>query len=329
MEDNTNQVETPQESTSQPRDEQGRFTPQVDPIVDEVIFGSKDPDELLNPTTEGQTDTREGEPVEMKADPSAQSSTTPNNDEVRYQYWQSEADKRGNELDGMKQTNEMLQKQVNTLIERGAAPGQGQPAQAEETFEFPDPPGRPQKPHGFNRAEAYEDPSSESARYLDTIEGWRDDMDEYNRLRGEYDRELLAAERQSFTDEQNRQKEAYQQQAQHNEQITTIRSQVAQKFNADEATIDDFMETMSKPESLTVENLWKLYSLQKSESGNAVPQSSQNVQPSAAFEQTRRAQQIPSPMGVVTGVNQGSDGRAPEDKMMDSMIADYKGKNPF
>ena len=119
------------------------------------------------------------------------------------------------------------------------------------------------------------------------------------------------------------------QQTQQNEQLTTIRSQVAQKFNADEATIDDFMETMSKPESLTVENLWKLYSLQKAESGSAVPQSNQNIQPSATFEQTRRAQQIPSPMGVVTGVNQGSDGRDPEDKMMDSMVADYKGRNPF
>ena len=134
MEDNTNQVEPLQESTSQPRDEQGRFTPEVDPIVDEVIFGSKDPDELLNPTTERQTDTTEGTPVGMQADPSAQTSTSPDNDEVRYQYWQSEADKRGNELDGMKQTNDMLQKQVNTLIERDAAPGQGQPAQARLNF---------------------------------------------------------------------------------------------------------------------------------------------------------------------------------------------------
>jgi hypothetical protein len=273
-------------------------------------------------------DTKEGEPTEMQADPFAQTTTTPDNDEVRYQYWQSEADKRGNELDGMKQTNNMLQNQVNTLIERGGAPMQGEPAEAEEQFEFPDPPGRPQKPHGFNRAEAYEDSSSESARYLDATESWRDDMDEYNRLRGEYDRELLTAERQSFVDEQNRQRETYRQQARQNQQVSTIRQQISEKFNANDATIDDFMQTMSKPESLTVENLWKLYSLQKTESGGT-PQPNQNIQPSAGFEQTRRAQQIPSPMGVVTGVNQGSDVRAPEDKMMDSMIADYKGKNPF
>ena len=31
----------------------------------------------------------------------------------------------------------------------------------------------------FNRQEAYEDSSSESARYLDEVDDWRDNMDEY------------------------------------------------------------------------------------------------------------------------------------------------------
>ena len=328
MEDNTNQVDTQQESTSQPRDEQGRFTPQVDPIVDEVIFGSKDPDELLKPTMDEAVDTRQGTPTEMEADPSAQSSTTPDNEQVRYQYWQSEADKRNNELGEMKQTNEMLQKQVNTLIERTEAPRQGQPSEAEEQFEFPDPPSRPQKPHGFSRAEAYEDSSSESARYLDANESWRDDMDEYNRLRGEYDRELLAAERQNFIDEQNHQRAAYQQRAQEQQQVSSIREQLKTKFNANDATVDDFMKIMSSPESLTVENLWKVYSLNKA-GGETVAPGTQNTQPSAGFQQTQRAQQIPQPMGVVTGLNQDASNTSPEDRMMDSMVADYKGKNPF
>ena len=228
----------------------------------------------------------------------------------------------------MKQTNEMLQKQVNTLIERTEAPRQGQPSEAEEQFEFPDPPSRPQKPHGFSRAEAYEDSSSESARYLDANESWRDDMDEYNRLRGEYDRELLAAERQNFVDEQNNQRAAYQQRAQEQQQADSIREQLKTKFNANDATVDDFMKIMSSPESLTVENLWKVYSLNKA-GGETVAPGTQNAQPSAGFQQTQRAQQIPQPMGVVTGLNQDASNTAPEDRMMDSMIADYKGKNPF
>jgi hypothetical protein len=328
MEDNTSQVGTQEESISQPRDEQGRFTPQVDPIVDEVIFGSKDPDELLKPITDERVDTPQGEPTEMQADPSAQTSTTPDNEEVRYQYWQSEADKRTNELSDMKSTNDMLQKQVNVLIERTAAPGQGQPAEAEEKFEFPDPPEKPQKPHGFSRAEAYEDSSSESARYLDANESWRDDMDEYGRLRSEYDRELLAAERQNFVDEQNHQRAVYQQRSQEQQQVSSIREQLKTKFNADDASVEDFMSVMSKPESLTVENLWKVYSLNKADGGTASP-GTKNIQPSAGFQQTQKAQQIPQSMGVVTGLNQDASNTAPEDRMMDSMLADYKGKNPF
>ena len=316
-----------EQATTGTRDEQGRFTSKVDPVVDEVIFGTKDPESLSFPTGEAE-DTREGEPTEMAADPSAQTPTPPDNEEVRYQYWQSEADKRNNELGEMKQTNDMLQKQVNTLIERTEAPRQGKPSEAEEEFEFPDPPARPQKPHGFSRAEAYEDSSSESARYLDANESWRDDMDEYNRLRGEYDRELLAAERQNFVDEQNNQRAAYQQRAQEQQQAESIREQLKTKFNANDATVDDFMKIMSSPESLTVENLWKVYSLNKA-GGETVAPGTQNAQPSAGFQQTQRAQQIPQPMGVVTGLNQDASKQAPEDKMMDSMLANYKGKNPF
>jgi hypothetical protein len=62
---------------------------------------------------------------------------------------------------------------------------------------------------------------------------------------------------------------------------------------------------------------------QRAPQGTPVPNN-----PSPTFEQTKRAQQIPSPMGVMPGTGQEAT-TATEDQVMDSMIADFNSKNPF
>ena len=312
-------------------------TPQEDSIVDDVIFGSRDASELTeeSPFTQPEetaiTETpdrprdslgRFATPDIPEEQPEAPQSQEPplDNEQVRYQYWQSEADKRGNELDQMKQTNQMLQGQVNTLIQQPATLEQGIP-QEEESFEFPPPPEKPQKPVRYNRVEAYEDPNSESGIYLDAVEEWRDNMDEYGNLRSEYDREMAVFERGQLTEERNREREALQQYARQQEQVDDIRQHVRKQYNADDAAIDEFIQVMSSPDSLTVDNLWKLYSLDRGTGTNA-------PKPSPAFQQTRRAQQIPSPMGVVSGVNRQTDKTA-EDRIMDELIGDFDKQNPW
>ena len=312
-------------------------TPQEDSIVDDVIFGSRDASELTeeSPFTQPEetaiTETpdrprdslgRFATPDIPEEQPEAPQSQEPplDNEQVRYQYWQSEADKRGNELDQMKQTNQMLQGQVNTLIQQPATLEQGIP-QEEESFEFPPPPEKPQKPVRYNRVEAYEDPNSESGIYLDAVEEWRDNMDEYGNLRSEYDREMAVFERGQLTEERNREREALQQYARQQEQVDDIRQHVRKQYNADDTTIDEFIQVMSSPDSLTVDNLWKLYSLDRGTGTNA-------PKPSPAFQQTRRAQQIPSPMGVVSGVNRQTDKTA-EDRIMDELIGDFDKQNPW
>jgi len=312
-------------------------TPQEDSIVDDVIFGSRDASELTeeSPFTQPEetaiTETpdrprdslgRFATPDIPEEQPEAPQSQEPplDNEQVRYQYWQSEADKRGNELAQMKQTNQMLQGQVNTLIQQPATLEQGIP-QEEESFEFPPPPEKPQKPVRYNRVEAYEDPNSESGIYLDAVEEWRDNMDEYGNLRSEYDREMAVFERGQLTEERNREREALQQYARQQEQVDDIRQHVRKQYNADDAAIDEFIQVMSSPDSLTVDNLWKLYSLDRGTGTNA-------PKPSPAFQQTRRAQQIPSPMGVVSGVNRQTDKTA-EDRIMDELIGDFDKQNPW
>ena len=80
---------------------------------------------------------------------------------------------------------------------------QAQPAKEEESYDyFPPPPTKPSKPSVFNREDALADPSSESAKYLDSVDSWRDEMDEYNRLYTEYNMALMAEEKQKFQEEQ-------------------------------------------------------------------------------------------------------------------------------
>ena len=83
---------------------------------------------------------------------------------------------------------------------------------------------------------------------------------------------------------------------------------------------------MSSPDSLTMDNLVQLWRFQK---GQGAPTNAPApTAPSPAFEQTQRAQQVPSPMGVLPGSSQTAPGSA-EDQIMDGMISDFKSKNPW
>ena len=87
----------------------------------------------------------------------------------------------------------------------------------------------------------------------------------------------------------------------------------------------DFMSKMSDPNSITIDNLVQLYRLQNS--GAQTQEVSPT--PSQAFTQTKNAQQVPSPMGVMPSGQSNNDARSFEDKMMDTMIGNFDSKNPW
>ena len=243
------------------------------------------------------------------------------NDERRFQYWQSEADKAKNENDALKQQLSQVQNMQAQMMQQQQA-AQQKPTQEKE--EFPAPPMKPERPAGFNRAEAYEDPSSPSARYVDEVEAWRDNMTEYSNLKNEYQnalvQEQVAKERNARVE--NIKRAQHQQKV--NQQVGQIYQQVQGEYglNADEAK--SFVRDMSKPDSLSMDNLVELWRI-KQGSGASVAQ--QPAQPSDVFNQQQRAQQVASPMGVLPAqqTEQGSS----EQSIMDSMISDYKKNNPW
>ena len=311
----TDNVDTPQ--SANPNDSNQAFEgpwPTEDSnntSVEDAFFGSQE-------TTEPQeqapavAETPETAPIQEQAQ-----EYSAKNDEKRFEYWQSQAAQRDNQLAEIQRQNEQLQTQMQAMQ---TAPTK----EAEPVEEFPAPPERPNKPRTFNREEAYADPNSESARYLDEYEEWRDSMTEYSTLKQEYTvgqmQAKLDAQEQARQDEIRRQ-EAYSAQQQ---QMADVNTHLQGHYGFDSNDAQEFIQQMSDPNSLSLDNLVQLYRLQK---GQGQPQA--NAGPSPEFQQTQRAQQIPSPMGVQTGQGGGNDARSDSDKIMDNMISDFNSKNPW
>jgi hypothetical protein len=315
MTDNT--VDTPQ--SANPNDSNQAFEgpwPTEDSnsnttSVEDAFFGSQETTETQEQAPV-ETATPEPAPIQEQAQ-----EYSAKNDEKRFEYWQSQAAQTNNQLSELQKQNEMLQSQMQQM--------QPAPAKtAEPVEEFPAPPSRPKKPRTFNREEAYADPNSESARYLDEYEEWRDDMSEYNTLKQEY----TVTQMQSKLDAQEkmRQDEIQRQQAyaQERQQMQSVSSHLQGHYGFEQTEAQEFIQQMSDPNSLNLDNLVQLYRLQKGQG-----QPNPNAGPSPEFQQTQRAQQIPSPMGVQTGQGGGNDAKSDSDKIMDNMIADFNSKNPW
>ena len=279
--------------------------------VEDAFFGNTE-QEAPNANTAPQ----EGQPVEAQETQEVQESASSKNDERRFEYWQSQAAKRENELKALQNEMQAIKTQNQSMPtpEKEAAPAKQ---------EFPPPPPKPTKPRGFSREEAWSDPNSASAQYLDDKEQWEDDISEYNTLRSQYDMALM----QERFDAQEKEKQAAirrrEAQKQQSQQVNDISSHVKGHYGFTDDEASDFIKTMASPDSVSMENLVQLYRMRK-----GMPQQTQNTQPSANFQQTQNAQQIPSPMGVMPSESEAGT-LSSEDQIIDNMITDYNSKNPW
>lgn len=319
---------------------------------EDVIFGPEGERQEAQapPRTPEQvaTDARQAQTPAPPAD--AQQEYQAKNDEKRFEYWQSQANQLQNELAKQKQATNSL----NTYVQdsqpqvpryTSAGPQPGVPQQQEQTDEFPDAPERPEKPRNFSREAAYTDASSESAAYLDAVDEWRDDIDEYNGLKQEYNQakmeEYVQSQEAQKRQMMQRQQAAQSQQRQLGEIDKYVQGQYG--FTADESR--EFITQYSDPKSVTMENLVQLYRMNKTQDTNANGQQphpeatpvtspapvAQNIQPSPTFTQQKRAQQVPTPMGVQSGVGNSNpnDGLPPGQKFMDALIGNHNKNNAF
>jgi len=314
------QTDTPQEGSN---DQQ--YT-----SLEEAVFGgdnvtqegSQNISDVFTTGNEGNTEQvpEQGQP-QVSDNGSIQAETPQpevvDNDTKRYQYWQSQSDKK----------DQRIKELEGRIGSQGNQPSQVAPQEAvsQPMEEFPAPPEKPQRPRAFSREEAFTDSSSESARFLDAKEDWDEQMVEYNGLYTQYQNALLQEKFDSM--EQKRVEEAKRQQASQNasKQKSEILSYVTGHHGMDSNEANDFLTKMSDPASVNIDNLVQLYRLQGS--GNTTQTSA--PAPSQSFQQTKNAQQVPSSMGVMPSGQSNVDGRTIEDKMIDTMIGDFNSKNPW
>ncbi len=289
-------------------------------LVDDVIFGGnegsvsevfEEPETPIEPELSVTTEESQIQETPLEQPPA-------DNNEVRYQYWQSQADKLKNERD-------QIQQQFNQLAVNGQA--QTEAPQAEEAdpdIQFPDPPEKPQKPYNFSMDEAMSDSSSESAKFVQNEQAWREEMDEHKNLQFEYQMAMLQDERDQMQVRRQQDIQRSELERQQAAQVNNIKEQVMNQYQVDSQVADDFVRVMSDPSSISMDNLWKLYA---SDKGLGSPEPARNT-PSGDFQQVKRAQQIPASMGVMPSQNRQNEDSI-EEKIIDSMITDYNKQNPF
>jgi hypothetical protein len=264
------------------------------PVQETAFDTSEDKGFSFESVIYGEGDTKRGTPLEESAQqPVAQDTSAPTtgqpeesyeakNDDKRFEYWQSRASKLENQLKEQQPIIEHIKSNPESLKPQQVAE---QPAEEE----FPPPPEKPAKPHNYSRELAYTDPNSESARYASAVEDWRDDMDEYNSLRVQYETAIV------------------------NEKMESMESQRIQQAQYQKQQVQE-RERMQETPGIQ---------------GEAPTQ--RVGTPSAVFQQTQRAQQVPPPMGVQSGQASSNpdDGKTDGEKFMSALISNHNDKQVF
>ena len=273
-------------------------------------------DVIGTPQETTQAQPQQGTPVQTEGQEAPK-----DNDKVRYQYWQSQAAKANAQVKELQQYMPYIDyiKQNPQVLAQ-----QQQPAAQPQEEQFPKAPEKPRKPRNFSREDALSDNNSESARYLDEMDEWQDKMTEYNQLQVEYTNKKMQESIQQMQEREQRVREAQQAEAAKQQQISEISEYVTANHGLTPEQTQKFIKDMSSPESVSMDNLVKLWL------ANEGIQANPNVSatPSPQFQQTQAAQQVPSPMGVIPGGQSEMQG-SEADQIMDGMINDWKSKNPF
>ena len=282
---------------------------------DELLKASEAADPFATPAAnEEVAKPAETDPVPA-ADPSAKG------DESQFQYWQSQYDKAQRELTELKEQHTSLKDieplanyikenpavldSVESSLSSGKTPGQTVKGNQEASLKKPD---RPTKPANYDAIDAYSDPTSDSYKYREGVDSYRDEMIAYQEKKNE---QVVA-----------RMEKDYQQRAQQ-QQVETLRTQLANGYEFSNDQVDDFMKVMSDPQSLSLDNLVTLYKMRQAPSGEVT----KNLQKAEQMRAQQEKLKIAPSVGSVPAETQQE---APmEDTIMDAMIAHESKTNPW
>ena len=217
-------------------------------------------------------------------------------DPSRMEYWQSQADKAKNEAYQLQQENEyyknslgpvaqMIQQNpqvLDNLDKQINGNPSGNPVQAGNQRNSLEKPVRPTRPLTYNEVDAYNDPESESFKYRAANDQWRDDMIQH------YENVDNYRQQQAQVQMQHQQK---------NQMMNSAYNQAMNTYGMDARTATDFVRWTQNPNSVTVDNLVKLYAVKDAPS----QQQSQAQTKAADMRAQQERLKVPRPTTVQTG----------------------------
>lgn len=252
------QQETPQTPPQTPvvqQPVQQVAQPEIDIFDDIDLFANElDSEQFKNFALDENDLTMLGNPDGIEpAQPQVAAPQVPEeNDSKRFQYWQSQADKERNartemereliELRALSPYAQIIKERPEILANLSQAKG--------EQPQMLTPPKPPQKPYDYNLADAGNDPESSSYKY-------RESLDEFQFKQAEYLNAQMDAINREREDSMQRQRSVYEQQQAMNQWKTTLTGKY--QFTPQEAGL--FVEQMYSPDSLSEQNLVKLFML--------------------------------------------------------------------
>lgn len=213
-------------------------------------------------------------------------------------HYQALYDRSQVELQAIKEQNELLKQQFALLArQQGGQPqqaAQGQPQQPESLEK----PQRPQRPAVYDPIDATTNPNSASWKYREEMESFTERMAEYMDQLQErtLQQTRMEAERQA-----------------HQSRIAATNAQLASSYGMSQEEVADFWRVMNSPESMSLDNLQKLYRVIKG-------------QPIAA--QPPRARTPVPPVPAVRGASGAPQGSL-ENRIMDDLIRNSNRTSQF
>jgi hypothetical protein len=229
-------------------------------------------------------------------------------EEDSFQYWQSQADIRARELEEVKTKYQDLDEIAPLAKYIRDNPQVLNSIESSLSQELAKKPERPSKPAEYDPIEATSDPDSTSFKYRESLESYRDDMMDYYEGK-ERNRDVAMQEQQEKVAQQ--------------QYMENVRSQLQNVYGFEDKEMESFIAEMSRPESLSLENLVSVWKL----NNKPTEQQIKSPQKVKSMQTQKEKLGVKQPVGVAP--SSGQVAKSTEDQLMDAMVADHKSRNPW
>lgn len=220
--------------------------------------------------------------VEQSPEPAQETAPINKEDQKRFEYWQSQYDKAQGENMKLRQELTQVAQAVQSMQAQNSQPSNGQPTGVPNQEASLQKPVRPQRPHTYNEVDAFNDPESESFKYRQSLDKYRDSVIDY------YDRRDQVMEQEVM-----RQQQQFQQQRNDVE----ARQYMMNNVGWDEQKTAGFMEWARNPQNVTFEHLAKIYEQQIAPTPDQIARQ-QKVE---EMQNMQQRMEVPRTTAVTTG----------------------------